>query len=176
MVAFLIVGALLISGLTLAQSKPDAEKRDARYFVKIAANVASNVQQRNLNGYVAVYFDSQSWASGLKDRAMAPLLKLQEEKTGRSAVLFFPPTRDATISVFFDGDSPFGVAAVKAGYSGRLEAGDISAACKPVSKEMLKETGQEFQFNQLKGRDFVTDDGIPLVAFEVSVTDKKPAN
>jgi tetratricopeptide (TPR) repeat protein len=158
---------------TLAQSKPDAEKKDARYFVKIAANIASNVQPRDLNGFVAVYVDSQSWASGLKDGELAPFLKLKEEEAGRRcAVLFFAPAKDAAISVFFDGDSPFGVTAAKAGSSGQFEAGDISAAYKPVSKEMLKETGQEFQFNESQ---IVTDEGSPVVAFEVSTASKKPA-
>jgi tetratricopeptide (TPR) repeat protein len=161
------------TGPTLAQSKPDAEKKGARYFVKIAANIASNVRLRGLNGYIAIYVDSQSWASGLKDSQLAPFLKLKGEKAGRCAVLFVSPDKDAAISVFFDGDSPFGVTAAKAGSSGQFEAGDISAAYKPVSKEMFKETGQEFQFNESQ---IVTDEGSPVVAFEVSTTSKKPAN
>ena len=172
MVTSLVVGTLLISGPTLAQSKPDAEKKDARYFARVAANVASNVQQRDLNGFLALYADSQSWASGLKDGDLAPFLKLKEEKPGRCAVLFFAPAKDAAVTVFFDGDSPFGVAAVKAGSGGPIQAGDISAAYKPVSNDMLKETGQEFQFNESQ---VTTDEGSPVVAFEVS-TSKKPAN
>jgi tetratricopeptide (TPR) repeat protein len=161
------------AGPTLAQGKHDAETKDARYLVKIAAHIASNVQLRDLNGFVAVYVASQSRTSGLKDDDLALFLKLKEKKTGRCVVLFVAPTKDAAISVFFDGDSPFGVTAAKAASSGKLEAGDISAAYKPVSNDMLKETGQEFQFNESQ---VATDEGSPLVAFEVSTTSKRPAN
>jgi len=169
----LIVGTLLISGLGLAQSKPDAVKKDARYFAKIAANVASNVQHRELDGFLAIYVDSQGWASGLKDGDLGPFLKLKEEKPGRCAILFFSPTKDAAISVFFDGDSPFGVTAATSGSSGQFDPGDIASAYKTVSKEMLKETGQEFQFKEVN---VATDEGHPLVAFQVSSSGKKPAN
>jgi hypothetical protein len=166
-----IAAMLVISGLALGQNKPDAEKKDPRFFVKIAANVASNAQPQDLTGFLAIYVDSQSWASGLKDGDLGPFLKLKEGKPDRRAVFFFPPSKETGICVFFDGDSPFGVTAAKAGSGGKIEAADISTAYKAVSKEMLKESGQQFQFNEGQ---IATDDGQPLAAFEVAKADKKP--
>jgi hypothetical protein len=164
---------LLVSGLASAQAKPDAEKKDPRFFVKIAANVASNTQPKDLDGFLAIYVDSQTWAAGLKDGDLGPFLKLKEEKPGRCAIFFFSPDKDSAIGVFFDGDSAVGVAAPKAGSSGKIEPGDISAAYKAVSKEMLKESGKEFQFSEGEA---ATDDGQPLVAFQVTSASKKPSN
>jgi hypothetical protein len=167
-----IAAALLLSGLAAAQNKPSAEKNDPLSLVKIASNVASNTQHQDLNGFLAIYVDSESWAAALKDGDLGPFLKLKEVKPGRSAVLFFSPEKDTAISIFFDGNSPFGMTFAKA-KSGKIEDGDISSAYKPVSKEMLKDAGQELQFN--KG-DVSTDDGQPLTAFQITSTGKKATN
>ncbi|MGZ4854952.1 MAG: hypothetical protein ACXV7C_00870 [Candidatus Angelobacter sp.] len=171
MIAPLLAAALLVSGIATAQSKPEAEKKDPLPLVRIASNVARNIQDRNLNGFLVIYIDSQSWASGLKDGDLGPFLKLKEAKSGRSAVLFFSPEKDIAIGVFFDGDSAFGAASVKA-KNGKIDANDISAAYKPISKEMLKDAGQDLQFD--KG-DVSTDDGQPVTAFQISAA-KKPAD
>src|SRR4249920_3508906 len=110
MITPFIVAVLLLSGLAAAQSKPDTEKSDPLPLVKIAANVVSNTQHQDLNGFIAIYVDSGSWASALKDSDLGPFLKLKEVKPGRSAVLFFSPEKDTAISVFFDDKAPFGMA------------------------------------------------------------------
>jgi hypothetical protein len=171
-IARFVIVTLLLSGLATAQDKPDAEKKDPLSLVKIATNVAINSQHQDLNGFLVIYVDAKSWASGLKDGDLGPLLKLKEEKPSRCAVLFFSPEKDTAISVFFDGDSAFGVTSAKA-KNGKIESSDISAAYKPVSKEMLKETGQELQFTQ---GNVVTDDGQPVTAFQVTSAGKKIAN
>ena len=168
----MIAAALLLSGLAAAQNKPDAEKNDPLSLVKIAANVAGNTQHQDLNGFLAVYVDSESWAAALKDGDLGPFLKLKEVKPGRSAVLFFSPEKDTAISVFFDGNSPFGVTFAKS-KNGKIEAGDISSAYKPVAKEMLKDAGQELQFTK---SDVATDDGQPITAFQITSAGKKATN
>lgn len=168
----LIAAALLLSGLAAAQNKPDAEKKDPLSLVKTATNVVSNLQHQDLNEFLAIYVDQESWAAALKDNDLGPFLKLKETKPGRSAVLFFSPDKNIAMSVFFDGDSAFGMTAAKA-KNGKIEASDISSAYKPVSKDMLKETGQEFQFT--KG-DISTDDGQPLTGFQISSASKKPTS
>lgn len=172
MIARFVIATLLLAGLATGQDKPDAEKKEPLSLVKIATNVAINSQDQELNGFFAIYVDAKSWPSGLKDGDLGPFLKLKDEKPGRSAVLFFSSDKDSAISVFFDGDSPFGVTAAKA-KNGKIEASDISAAYKPVLKEMLKETGQEFQFTQF---DVAADDGQPVTGFQITSTGKKPAN
>lgn len=175
MIACFVIATLLIAGLAMGQNKPDAEKAEKiepLSLVKIAANVAINSQHQDLNGFLAIYMDSHNWASGLKDSDLGPFLKLKEEKPGRSAVLFFSPDKDVAISIFFDGDSAIGVTAAKA-KNGKIESSDISAAYKPVSKEMLKGTAQELQFTQ---GDLTTDDGQPVTGFQITSASKKPAN
>jgi hypothetical protein len=172
MIARSVIATLLLAGLAMAQDKPGAEKKDPLPLVKVATNVATNSQHQDLNGFLVIYVDAKSWASGLKDGDLGPFLKLKEEKPGRSAVLFFSSDKDSAIGVFFDGDSPVGVTAAKA-KNGKIEASDISAGYKPVLKEMLKETGQEFQFTP---GDVATDDGQPVQGFQITSAGKKPAN
>jgi hypothetical protein len=57
--------------------------------------------------------------------------------------------------------------------NGKIDSGDISAAYKPVSKEMLKDAGQELQFNK---SDVITDAGQALTAYQISSAGKKPTN
>ncbi len=54
-----------------------------------------------------------------------------------------------------------------------IEASDISAGYKAVTKEMLKETGKEFHFEP---SEISTDDGEPLPAYLITSATKKPAN
>jgi hypothetical protein len=171
-IAPFLAAALLVPVLAAAaQNKAGTETKDPLPFVKIAANVGSNIQDRNLSGFLAIFIDSQSWASGLKDGDLAPFLKLKEAKPGRSAVLIFSPEKDTAIAVFFDGDSVIGATSAK-GKSGKIDAADISPV-KPVAKETLKDKVQDWEFT--KG-DVATDDGQPVPAFQISSPAKKPAN
>jgi hypothetical protein len=151
--------------------KPTPEKKDPLFFVKIAAAVAGNVQQASLNGFLGLYVDSQNWASGLKDSDLGPFLKAQEAKPGRSAACLFSNNKDVAVCVYFDSDTPFGVAAVKAGASGKIEASDVSAAYQAISKEMLKKGEQELRFEP---GDAATDDGVSLPAFQLATGAKFP--
>jgi hypothetical protein len=155
--------------------KPAAETKDPLSFARTAADVAANVQSQSLDGYLAIYIDDKNWADGLKDSDLGPFLKIQEAKPGRSATCFFASGKDAATCVYFDGDTPFGVAAAKVGASGQIQAADIQAAYKPVSKEMLKKATAEINFN---ASDINTDEGTPLPAFQVTVAEKseKPKN
>ena len=74
MLAAYVVVTLLISGLATGQNKPDAEKKDPLSLVKIAANVVSNSQHQDLNDFLAIYVDQDTWAAALKDD-LAKLLK-----------------------------------------------------------------------------------------------------
>ncbi len=174
----LILAGLLTASLAAAQNQPGpagAEKKESQKdplsFVKIAADIAGNVQPGSLNGFLALYIDDQSWASGLKDGDLGPFLKVKEAKPGRSAACLFAPAKDVAICVYFDGDTPFGVTAVKAGASGKIEAGDVPGAYKDVSKEMLKKGEQELRFEP---GDAATDDGRAVPAFLVATGPKFP--
>jgi hypothetical protein len=180
-IALSLLAVLLTVTLAAAQNqpatakpgpeKPGVEKKDPLFFVKIAADVAGNVQQTPLNGFLGLYIDPQNWASGLKDGDLGPFLKAQEAKPGRSAACLFSNAKDVAVCVYFDGDTPFGVAAVKAGANGTIAASDVSAAYKAISKEMLKKGEQEVRFEQ---GDISMDDGQPLPAFQIATGAKFP--
>jgi hypothetical protein len=153
--------ALVVSGFAVAQSQASPAKSDPLALVQIAINVASNSQQ-NVDGYVAIYVEPERWEAGLKDSDLGPFLKFKEQKPGRSAVFIFSKSKDSAVGVYFDGGAAFGMTAVKASASGKIEASDISAGYKAVTKEMLKPTSQEFHFEQAE---INMDDGTPLIAY-----------
>lgn len=152
-----------------APKEPAPETKDPLFFVKTAANVAGNVQTQSLDGYLGIYVDDKNWSDGLKDSDLGSFLKVKEAQPGRSAAFLFSGSKDSAICVYFDGDTPFGVAAVKAGPSGQIQAADVPAAYKTVSKEMLIKGSAELDFHS---SDINTDEGTPLPAFLVSSTEK----
>jgi hypothetical protein len=149
------------------QQKP--EKKDPLFFVKRAVEIASVVQREIVNGSLGIYIADENWAAGLKDSDLGPFLKVKEGKEDRSAACLFTQDKAAAVCVYFDGNSPFGVVAAKAGASGRIEAADISAAFKPVSKDMLGKGADELTFTP---NPVSTDDGQELPAFAVAVAPK----
>lgn len=164
----LLLTVMLVTVLATAQNQPataNTEKADPLDFVKIAADVARNVQQGSVDGYLGIYVSEQNWAEGLKDSDLGPFLKLKEAKAGRSAAFLFTSAKDKAVCVYFDGKSPFGMVAVQAAAGGSIKPEDISAGFKPVSKDMLKKSEQQMQFNQT---DINTDDGVSLPAFLIA--------
>jgi hypothetical protein len=168
-VAVTIMLAGMLAVLAGAGTSQNTESKDPLYLATIAADVAGNVQSKSLNGFLAIYVDPKNWAAGLKDSDLGPFLKVKEAKAGRSATCLFSDAKDAVICVYFDGDTAFGVAAVTAGASGKIEDKDIAAAYKTVSKEMLKKSDAVLTFTP---GDVSTDDGTPLPGFQIASTPK----
>jgi hypothetical protein len=153
-----------------AQDQPGRAESDPLFFVKIAANVARNVQHETVEGSIGLYISDQNWAGGLKDGDLGPFLKVKEGKPGRGAACLFAQDKGSAVCVYFDGNTPFGVAAVKAGASGKIEPGDVSGAYKTVSKDVLKKGSEELTFAHA---DLAMDDGQPLPAFIVTTAKPK---
>lgn len=160
----LLLSVILFSVLAAAQTTPKPDESDSLFFVKIAANVASNLQHDNLNGYLGIYISEKNWNAALKDGDLGPFLKPQEAKAGRSAACVFSSMKDAATCVYFDGKSPYGEVSAKAGTQGGLQAVDLAAAYKPVSKEMLKKGDHDFRFTEGA---INTDDGTPLPGYAI---------
>ena len=163
-----VFAGMLVAVFAAAQTLPtpqrsEVQNADTLYFIKIAADVTANLQQTS-DGRLAIFVSDQNWAEGLKDSDLGPFLKVKEAKPGRSAAFLFTPAKDAAVCVYFDGKSAFGVVAVKAGAGGSIKADDITAAFKPITKEMLKKSDKEPHFNPT---DVNTDDGVSLPAFLV---------
>lgn len=165
-ILFLVVTALVVAALAIAQNQSAPEKSDPLFFVKIAADIAGNVQGQSLDAFIAIYISEQNWASGLKDSDLGPFVKIKAAKPGRSAAIFFTAEKDAAICVFYDGKSPFGVVAVKSPAGGTLQPADIATAYKDVTQDMLKKADQHWQFTEGSGVN--ADDGTPLPAFRIT--------
>jgi len=159
---------VLGSALALAQTKPSPspDKADPLSLVKIAGDIAGNVQQQGLDTFLVIYVDDQTWPSGVNDGDLGPFLKTKEAKPGRSAVFFFNQQKDAAVCVFFDGKTPFGVIAVKSASGASIQPGEVAPAYKPVTNEMLKKGDQEWHFKQIDAVN--ADDGKALAAFQVT--------
>lgn len=165
----LAVLAGVMATAALAQNQPQQKKEDPLAFVKIATDVALNVQHDIVNGSLGIYISDQNWDAGLKDGDLGPFLKVKEAKADRSAVCFFTNEKNAAVCVYFDSNTPFGVTAVKAGSSGKIEAGDVAPRYKAVTKEMLKKGTEELSFSE---GEIATDDGQPLPVYSVRVSTK----
>jgi hypothetical protein len=165
MTALLALVTCLVSEFAIAQNQASTEKSDPLVLVQIAANLAGNSQHQNLDGYIAIYVDAEKWEAGLKDGDLGPFLKVKDKKAGRSAVFFFSQSKDTAIVVYFDGGTAFGMTAVKASASGKIEASDISAGYEAVTEEMLKANGQKFHF---EAAPINTDDGESLTAYVIT--------
>lgn len=166
---------LLIVGI-LASSLPGlaaGQERDPLYFIRTTAEIGLNVQKNSLDGFLGVYVASANWGAASKDSDLRLFMKLKEvpAKADRSATCLFPETRSVVICVYFDGDKPFGVLAVKATPGVKIDDDAVAAAYQSVSKEMLKKTEQKLEF-QPGG--VSTDDGTPLPGYLIR-TQSNPA-
>lgn len=163
--AFIVLtGALAAALQNEPKQEKDRDKNDPLSFIKVAGDVAANVQPETVNNSLGLYVEEGNWASGLKDSDLGPFLKVKEAKPGRSAACLFSQAKDSAVCVYFDGRSPLGVVAAKAGANGSIAPEAVSAAYKAVSKEMLKHTA-ELNFTPT---DLATDDGQTLPAFVVA--------
>lgn len=166
MLAFVFVLALALAGSAVSQDQ--GGKKEPLNFVKNAADVALNVQQDSLNGYLGIYISPADWDGAVRDGDLGPFMKLKEAgpKDGRSAACFFSPNKDAAICVYFDGDAAFGVDAVKAASDGKIKPADVAASYKPIPKDMPKKSSRKLKFTEGGAN---TDEGYPLPAFAISM-------
>jgi len=79
MIVPLILAGVFLSTVAWAQNQA-TEKKEPLFFIKIAADVASNVHNESLNGYLGFYVGPNNWPSGLSDSDTGPFMKLKEAK------------------------------------------------------------------------------------------------
>jgi hypothetical protein len=159
----------MLAMTAIAQTQPDATKHDADQdplsIVKIATDVAGNLAGHAMKGYIVIYLDQKTWTAGLNDGDLGPFLKVKEAKPGRSVACLFSRDKDAATCVYFDAGTPFGVVAIKAGTSGKIENSDIPTAYKAVSPEMLKKRDDNLSF--APNDSIASDDGQKLTAYMI---------
>lgn len=148
-------------------NEAQAESTVALPFVKIAGNVADRVRHRSLNNYLGIYVSPKNWQAASKDRDLGPFLVAKEArpKPGRSAACVFSPDRDIALCVYFDGETPFGVATVKVEVSGRIDPYRVRSSYEGVSKKLLKPGEQTLRFARSAS---TLDDGRVLPAFLIT--------
>jgi hypothetical protein len=164
MAALFLAGALCL--LAAAQTKPAAKRYDPLFFAGVGSDVAGNVLNKSLNNYLTTFLDQTTWDAGLKDSDFGPFLRAKGAKPGRGADFLFSQEKNVAICVYFDGDVPFGVAVLHLSAGQKIEDKDVLAAYKPVTKEMLKKNSEDLRFTTT---DMATDDGVALVAFQISI-------
>src|SRR5260221_2031087 len=166
-VRLILIGVFLATVASAQNQAP--EKKEPLFFIKIAAEVASNVHNESLNGYLGFYVGPNNWPSGLSDSDTGPFMKLKEAKPDRSAVFFYSESRDAIVCVFLDGAAPFGIVTAWADSGGTIEGGNLAAAYQIVSKEMLKKSEKELSFSE---SEIAADDGQPFPAYRITIQEK----
>ena len=164
--AIALAAWVIVPNILLGQHKLDADGKAALPYVKIAADIAHNVQPASLNNFVAIYISYRDSDQALQDDDLAPFMKIKkaEPVSYWSSVCFFSPKKDAVICVYFDEKKPFGVIAVKAGPDGKL--GNPAGAFRAVSGDMLAKNAQRLSFQETSVQ---TDTGAGLTAFKVTV-------
>jgi len=160
-----LAALLIIPRPVLGQHKLDADGKQALPYVKIAADVARNVQPDSLNNFVAIFIAYRDSDQALQDDDLAPFMKIKKAPPAGfwSSVCFFSAKKDSAISVYFDGKRPFGVVAVKAGPNGKL--GDPAASYREVSQDMLAKNEHKLNFEEIIVQ---TDTGSGLTGFRVT--------
>lgn len=165
-IAFIfILAALSIVPVLMGQRKLDDDGKQALPYVKIAADVARNVQKDSLNNFLAIFISYRDSDQALQDDDLAPFMKIKkaEPMSYWSSVCFFSAKKDTAICVYFDEKRPFGVVAVKAGPDGKM--GDVAAAYRAVSKDMLAKNEHKLSLQEIIVH---TDTGAGLTGFQVT--------
>ena len=133
-------------------------------FVRIAAEVAQNVQSGPFATSIAIYVDAKSWHATTTDRDIGPFLRAQDEKPGRSAACLLSMDKKNAFCVYFDDATPYGFVALHGEAGKEFRSEDAAAAFKPVTPDLLKQTGT-YRINPLP---VTSDNGAPMTAFLVS--------
>lgn len=163
--AFILAALLIAPCVALGQHKLDTDGKQALPYVKVAADIARNVQQDSLNNFLAIFISYRDSDQALQDDDLAPFMKIKKAQPVSfwSSVCFFSAKKDTAICVYFDEKRPFGVVAVKAGADGKLD--DPAAAYRAVSRDMLAKNEHKLSFDEITVQ---TDTGAGLTGFRVT--------
>jgi hypothetical protein len=162
---FIFAALLIASQAAQAQHKLDADGKEALPYVKMAADIALNIQQGSLNNFLAVFVSYRDSDQAAKDGDLGQFMKIKQAVPhgGWSAVCLFSSKKDSAVCVYFEEKTPFGVAAVKAGADGKL--GDAAAAYQHVTRDMRAKNEQKLNFAETT---VTTDYGAGLTAFQIT--------
>ena len=163
--AFTVSAVLLAASAAQGHPKLSPDGKEAIPYVKMATDIALNVQQVALNNFLAVYVSYRDSDQAAKDGDLGPFMKIKDAEPhgGWSAVCFFSAKKDAATCVYFDEKKPFGVASVKASSGSKLA--DHSAAYQHVTLQMRKKSDQRLDYAETT---VTTDYGAGLTGFQIT--------
>lgn len=135
-------------------------------MVATALDIAANLRDQSLDGYVAIYIDDQTWPTALKDGDLGPFVKLNPAKPNRRAIILTSSKTKPTICVFFDGNTAFGVAATGGMGGGEAATAEIAAGYKPVTSDLLT---KRIHNPMLIPGEVSADDGTRLTTYQIKL-------
>jgi hypothetical protein len=162
---FALTAILMAESAAQGHNKLDPDGKQALPYVKVAAEIAGNVQQGSLNNFLAVFISYRDSDQAARDGDLGPFMKIKQAEPagGRSTVCLFSSKKDSAICVYFDEKKPFGVVAVKAGENGKF--GEVSDSYKRVTQDMRKKSEQKLNFLE---NTVTTDYGAGLTGFQIT--------
>jgi hypothetical protein len=164
-----IFAALLLAPRAAPQVVSD-DIKEPLFFVKTTTAIYGHIRHLSPHDFLAIYIAPENWSAASKDGDLAPFLDVKDARTkkaryARSATCIFSPEKEMGLCVYFDGETPFGVATARVGVNGRIDAERVARSYQGVSKEMLKESRQKLNFTPTEA---VTDDGQALPAWVIT--------
>ncbi|MGD0738676.1 MAG: hypothetical protein ABR957_03705 [Terracidiphilus sp.] len=124
-----------------------AQDKDALKFVRIAADVASNVQTRSIDGYFAIYISPQNWTSASADGDLGPFIQAQEAGAARSMACLFSAIKNNAVCVYFEGERAYGLTALRSDPNQPFTSAAVAASYKPITRELLKKAPGKIAFS-----------------------------
>lgn len=159
-----LIAVCLAATAALGQTRLSKEDSFVLHLARTSANIAANTQHQKMAGYLAVYVDEKGWEKLTRDSDLGPFLRLKEPRPDLSMVLLLPASEPEAVrvAVYFDGPDPVGMITSH----DRIDP----ASVKPVPKDALKEIDVEQGLMFTRG-EVASDDGDPIVAYEISGPD-----
>ena len=158
---------LLALGILVVQLPSSAaQDKDALKFVRIAADVASNVQTGSIDEYTAIYIDEENWKAAAADSDLGPFIQAQEAGAARSMACLFSAAKDNAVCVYFDGTRAYGVTALQSERNSPFTSAAASASYKALTPDLLRKAQGKISFSP---NPITLDNGQPLKAFRVKL-------
>jgi hypothetical protein len=134
-------------------------------MVRIASDIAYNLQHDSLDYYNAFIITPDDWNNALSDSLFGTFLSAQEQKPGRAMVCILSELSNDATCVYFDNDKPTNAFALKIDVGGKFTPDAIKAALKPVTPELLNKRADRQNNKILEGHSVL--DNKTLIAVDV---------
>ncbi len=132
-------------------------------YVRLASDVAYNMQRDSIDYYNGFIIDSSAWHNALSDKLFGAFLGAQDEKKGQALVCIMSELSNDATCVYFQDHKPFGVAALKVEVGHQYTVDEVKAAYKPITPELLQKHADKDK-NKITDGQSVLDNGTLIPA------------